>query len=259
MINDLESLIQLQKIDVRIHQLVQSQADYPKELAELMAGISKAKRTVDSVSEKMAGLDGEKKSENEKVEDAKNALEKSQGRLNSIKTNREYDAVHAEIETLKGVIAGADGRTKHIDEDFEKQKLALDANTTEYEKIKAENEAKITDLSTKNSSIDSSIAQLKQERAAISTGVPKPLLRTYEHILSRRKTGKVLSFVNNDTQTCSSCFKVLETQLLSEIRRGSKMITCQNCGSIFIWGDNSDEKENMPAENTDKKEENTPA
>jgi predicted nucleic acid-binding Zn-ribbon protein len=52
---------------------------------------------------------------------------------------------------------------------------------------------------------------------------------------------------------------VLETQLLSEIRRGSKMITCQNCGSIFIWGDNSDEKENMPAENTDKKEENTPA
>jgi predicted nucleic acid-binding Zn-ribbon protein len=259
MIHDLESLIQLQKIDVRIHQLVQSQADYPKALADLKAGISKAKRAAGSVSEKMAGLEGEKKSEKEKVEDAKNALEKSQVRLNSIKTNREYDAVHAEIETFKSVIAGADGRTKNIDEEFEKQKQALDANTAEYEKIKTVNEAKIADLSTKISSIDSSIAQLKQERAVISGGIPKPLLRTYEHILSRRKTGKVLSFVNNDTQTCSSCFKVLETQLLNEIRRGSKMITCQNCGSIFIWGDNSDEKEETPAETPVKKEENTPA
>jgi uncharacterized protein len=252
MIHDLESLIQLQKIDVRIHQLVQSQADYPKELAQLEAGVSKAKRAVDSISKKMGDLDEEKKSEKEKVEDAKTALEKSQGRLNSIKTNREYDAVHAEIETFKSVIAGADGRSKHIDEDFEKQKLALDTNTADYEKIKAENEIKITDLSTKISSIDSSIAQLKQERAKISAGVPKPLLRTYEHILSRRKTGKVLSFVNNETQTCSSCFKVLETQLLSEIRRGSKMITCQNCGSIFIWGDDVDEKEEKPAENSEQ-------
>jgi hypothetical protein len=246
MIHDLESLIQLQKIDVRIHQLIQSQADYPKELAELEAAISRAKRSADSVSEKMASLDNEKKSMKEKVEDAKNALEKSQERLNSIKTNREYDAVHNEIETFKSVIAGADGHTKHIDEELDKQKLALDANTAEYEKIKSENEVKIAVLSKKISSIDTSIAQLRHERGAISTTVPKPLLRTYEHILSRRKTGRVLSFVNNEAQTCSSCFKVLETQLLNEIRRGSKMITCQNCGSIFIWGD---EKEENPEEN----------
>jgi uncharacterized protein len=259
MIHDLESLIQLQKIDDRIHQLVQSQADYPKVLAGLEAGVSKARKSVDFVLEKMAGLEGEKRSVKEKVEEAKNNLEKSQERLNSIKTNREYDAVHTEIETFKSIIAGADGRTKHIDEELEKEKQDLAANTAEFEKIKAENEAKISLLSTKISSIDSSIALQKKERDEICTGVPKPLLRTYEHILSRRKTGKVLSFVNNDTQTCSSCFKVLETQLLNEIRRGSKMILCQNCGSIFIWGDNADEKGNMPGENTDKEEENIPA
>jgi uncharacterized protein len=252
MIHDLESLIQLQKIDVRIHQLVQSQADFPRELAELEAGVSKAKRAVDSVTEKMAALDAEKKSVLEKVEDAKTALEKSQSRLNSIKTNREYDAVHAEIETFKSVIAGADGRTKHIDDEMEKQKQVLETNTAEYERIKSENGVKIADLSSKISSIDSSIAQQKQERDAIGAAVPKPLLRTYEHILSRRKTGKVLSFVNNDTRTCSSCFKVLETQLISEIRRGTKMITCQNCGSIFIWGDDIDGKEEKPAENNEQ-------
>jgi predicted nucleic acid-binding Zn-ribbon protein len=247
MIHDLESLIQLQKIDVRIHQFMQSQKDYPAELAELQANISKAKKTVDSIVEKSAGLEGEKKSVLEKVEDAKTALEKSQQRLNSIKTNREYDAVHAEIETFKSVIAGADSRIKHIDEELEKQKTALDAGAADYEKIKTENDTKIADLSSKISSIGSSVAKLKQERDVISAAVPKQLLRTYEHILGRRKSGKVLSFVNNNTHTCSSCFKVLETQLINEIRRGTKMITCQNCGSIFIWEDPAIDKEENSA------------
>lgn len=259
MLHDLESLIQLQKIDARIYQLLQSQKDYPAELAALLASVSNAKRSVDAIVEKRDGLEGEKKSILEKVEDAKNALEKSQERLNSIKTNREYDAVHSEIETFKNVIAGADSRIKHIEEDVEKQKQALDAGTVEFEKIKAENETKIADLSSKISSIDSSVSQLKKERSTISAAVPKQLLRTYEHILSRRKSGRVLSFVNNDTRTCSSCFKVLETQLINEIRRGTKLITCQNCGSIFIWGDEIVEKEEKPAESTQKQEENTPA
>lgn len=250
MIHDLESLIQLQKIDARIYQFMQSQSDYPAALAELKGSVSKAKRSVDSALEKAAGLEGEKKSVQEKVEEAKIALEKSQGRLNSIKTNREYDAVHAEIETFKSVIAGADGRIKHLDEELEKQKLAIDEATAAFEKIKTENEAKIADLSSKISSIDSFIALLKKERDAIIAAVPKPLLRTYEHILSRRKTGKVLSFVNNDTRTCSSCFKVLETQLINEIRRGTKLITCQNCGSIFVWGDNVDSKDEDSTENS---------
>jgi predicted nucleic acid-binding Zn-ribbon protein len=249
MIRDLESLIQLQKIDVRIHQLVQSQSDFPKMLAELEAGVSKAKRAMDSITEKMAALQAEKKSVHTKVEEAKEALEKSQERLNSIKTNREYDAVHAEIETFKGIVSGADGRTNLIDEELEKQNQYLAAASGEYEKIKGENDVKIADLKSKISSIDSSIAQLNQERGSISSAVPKQLLRTYEHILSRRKTGKVLSFVNNDTRTCSSCFKVLETQLINEIRRGTKMITCQNCGSIFIWGDMAVEQADKPAEN----------
>jgi uncharacterized protein len=251
MIPDLESLIQLQKIDVRIHQLVKSQSDFPKMLAELEAGVSKAKRAADSISEKMVALQAEKKSIQEKVEEAKIALERSQERLNSIKTNREYDAVHAEIETFKGIVAGADGRTKLIDDELEKQKQALEIASGEFEKIRGENGEKIADLKSKVSSIDSSIGQLNQERSSISSAVPKQLLRTYEHILSRRNTGKVLSFVNNDTRTCSSCFKVLETQLINEIRRGTKMITCQNCGSIFIWGNTVDEKGEKSSEITE--------
>jgi uncharacterized protein len=237
MIKDLESLIQLQTIDLRIHELVLSQSNLPRTLSDLERAVSAVQKTVDAVQKQLAANAAEKKSFEEKVADAKTALDKSQERLNLIKTNKEYDAVHTEIENFKSIIAGADSRMKQLSEETDKLHQSLETHKADAEKIKSENEPKISDLKTKIASIDSSIAGIKQERAAITASMPKPLLRTYDHILSRRKNAKVLSMITNDTRTCSSCFKVLETQLINEIRRGTKLLTCQNCGAIFIWSD----------------------
>jgi predicted nucleic acid-binding Zn-ribbon protein len=251
MMKDLESLIQLQDIDFRIHETIQSQRDLPRLLSELERGLSSAQKAVDNVNQQLAANAAEIKSFEAKVSDAKSALEKSQERLNSIKTNREYDAVHAEIENFKSIIAGADTRMKNLSAETDKFQQSLESHKAEYEKIKGENDPKIAELKTKIASIDSSVAQLRQTRAAITAGVPKPLLRTYEHILSRRKNAKVLSFVNEGHHTCSSCFKVLETQLINEIRRGTTLLTCQNCGAIFVWGE-------KPAEKAEEKKEESP-
>lgn len=242
MIKDLESLIQLQNIDLRIYEFIQSQKDYPKLLLDLERTVATAQKSMDSVNLQIAANLADKKAFEEKVADAKNSLEKSQQRLNLIKTNREYDAVHSEIENFKSIIAGADARMKNLAAETEKIQQSLNEHKAEYEKIKSENDSKIEELKTKISSIDSSVAALKNERAAITANISKSLLRTYEHILSRRKNAKVLSIVNNETRICSSCFKVLETQLINEIRRGTKLLTCQSCGTIFVWREKSVEK-----------------
>jgi len=238
MIQDLESLIQLQTIDARIHELTHSKAAFPKELSELEALVTKAQKECDAITIKIAAVESEKKAVQEKVKEANQSLDKSQERLNAIKTNREYDAVHSEIETFKGVIAGADSRIKHCDTEIENLTKANEEKTAELEKIKSDNEAKINELKTKISQIDVQIEEQKILRGKITVLVPKPLMRTYEHILTRKKNGKALSFVNAETHTCSSCFRVLEMQLVNEIHRGTKMLTCQNCGSIFIWDNN---------------------
>ncbi len=242
MIKDLELLVQLQSIDSRIHAQIQSQCDLPRALADLERTVTKSAKAVDSVNKQLAANAEEKKSFEEKVADAKIALDKSQDRLNSIKTNREYDAVHAEIETFRNIIAGADAKTKTLLADEEKLQQSLDAAKADHEKLVAESDPKLLDLKSKIASVDSRVVQLRMERTEISAGIPKSLLRTYDQILSRKKNAKVLSFVGNDNCTCSSCFKVLETQLINEIRRGTKLLTCQNCGAIFVWGENPEEK-----------------
>jgi len=71
--------------------------------------------------------------------------------------------------------------------------------------------------------------------------INKSILRTYDLIRKRRKQGRVISHVT-ETRTCSVCYKELEPQLMNEIKRSSKLIMCQSCGSIFIWTENKDQK-----------------
>lgn len=236
MLSDLELLIQLQTIDRRISDLLNSQKEFPASIASLTDIVKKAADAVEDISKKATAVLNEKKSLEEKIADAKAHLDKSQELLNSIKTNREYDAVHTQIETFKNVVSSGDAKLKNFGQETEHLQEAVEKARAELEKVKDENAPKISEIKEKMDTINASIEQAGAQRAQIAAQVPKPLLRTYEHILKRRKNGQVLSFVSDTGRsTCSVCFKILEAQLVNEIRRSNKVIICQNCGSIFVW------------------------
>ena len=97
MIRDLEYLIQLQEIDLRIHEQELAKELLPAMVKELEETVEKAKKAMEAVAGKADQAEKELTALAEQTLQAQTGLERSQTRLNSIKTNREYDAVHAEI------------------------------------------------------------------------------------------------------------------------------------------------------------------
>lgn len=233
MIEDLENLKTLQEIDLRIHQQEVAQEQFPATVEELQNAINKAKESFENSSQKLKKAQSEVHSLEEDVQRSHESLEKSQNRLNTIKTNREYDAVHAEIESQKNSINTAEVRKKNILGEVEKLKATVEEKKKQYEQIKSENEPQIAELNSKIAAIDSVIAEITKERDVVAPKISKHVIRTYDLIRKKRKSGKALSNITG--KTCSVCYKVLEPQLYNEIRRGLKMILCQNCGSIFVW------------------------
>jgi uncharacterized protein len=233
--SDLESLINLQRIDARINEFLREQEGFPAAVSELESINKKAQEAVLEIKQKIDALRSEKNSLEASITDAKMHLDKSQDLLNTIKTNREYDAAHTQIENFKAMISSGDVKIKKFDQDTIELQQILEKKQAEMEKATIDNESKIAELKKKIATINTSISTVTQERNAVIKTVSKSLLRTYNHILKHRKSGQVLSYVNNDERTCSVCFKILEAQLINEIRKGDKIIICQNCGSIFIW------------------------
>jgi uncharacterized protein len=234
MLRDLEYLLNVQEIDLKIHEQELAKEQLPATVGELEQTIQTAEKSTEIASKKLEEAEKDLASFEDQIRQAQEGLEKSQTRLNSIKTNREYDAVHAEIEAAKNILASSENRKKKLTDEISQLKTALETARQECEKIKAENSPKIADLRTKIDAIDSVIASIVKEREAVTPSISKAILRSYNLIRKSRKHGKVISAVNEE-RTCTVCFKVLEPQLVNEIKRSTKIIMCQNCGSIFVW------------------------
>jgi hypothetical protein len=243
MTKDLENLIKLQEIDLRIYRHEQSKLEFPGMVEQLEAQITAAKNQVEQIDTKVNEVVEEKKATEKEIADAKVGLEKSKERLNIIKTNREYDAVHAEIASHTSTVSNGEARLETFDNDTEQFKEAREEAQKELEEIKAENEPQIADLKSKIANIDSNIAKEVAEREKITPDISKNILRTYEHMLARRKNRKVVSLVSQRTKNCSICYKVLEPQLLNEIRKANRIRFCQSCGSILILDEHSGEED----------------
>jgi predicted nucleic acid-binding Zn-ribbon protein len=237
MFRDIEFLLQLQEIDLRIHEQELAKEQLPATVKDLELAVSKAQKGLETAKTKLAEAEKELKNFDDQILAAQQGLERSQERLNSIKTNREYDAVHAEIETQKNMVATSEGRKNKLTEEVSQLKAAVDVAQQEIDKVTAENSPVIADLTSKISAIDSVIADIVKERDAVIPSISKSSIRTYEQILKRRKTAKVISKVDR-LRTCTVCFKVLEPHIISEVRRSTKLMLCQNCGSILVWTDN---------------------
>jgi predicted nucleic acid-binding Zn-ribbon protein len=242
MIAELESLIKLQHIDARISELVRAKEGFPATIAALEGSVKKSQDGLDALKKKQNEALDRKKEVEGKIADAKAHLDKSQDLLNSIKTNREYDAVHTQIENFKHLVSGGDAQLKSFDQEIERLQQSVDKAKEELDVVTTEKGPQIAELKSKIDTISASISLVTSERDAVIALVPKALLRTYDHILKRRKNGQVLSFVNGDSRTCSICHKILEMQLVNEIRKANQVMICQNCGSLFVWNDATDKK-----------------
>lgn len=237
MLEDLKYLVELQEIDLRIKEQELAQEHFPAEVVKLNSQIEDVAATLSTIKDKLTQAQTDKSTWEEQVQKAQIGLEKSQERLNSIRTNREYDAVHAEIETQKGIINSAEQRRNALTSEIEKLQNDVAAQQAELDRITSENRPKIDELQSKIDAIDSNIAKIVVEREKLTPKIGKHILRQYDLIHSKRKNGRVLSIITS-TRTCSVCYKMLEPQLFNEIRRSNKLILCQSCGSIMIWQQN---------------------
>jgi hypothetical protein len=233
MIQDLEYLVKLQQIDLRIKEQELAREQYPAAVANLTARIAAAETARDNAATRLQQLTGGIDEFEGQAVKLRDSLSKSQDRLNSIQTNREYDAVHKEIEAQKLMLHTAEGKKRSMEADIEKCKTELEDAEKALEHIKTELQPQIDDLNAKIGAIDSNIASITKEREEVSPHISSPIMRTYDSIRKKRKTGKAVSLVK-ESKTCEVCSVVLRPQLYNEIRRGANFALCESCGSMLI-------------------------
>ncbi|NDY42122.1 hypothetical protein G3N55_04585 [Dissulfurirhabdus thermomarina] len=227
---ELQTLVQLQDIDLHIRELEQRKAERPERMlaleekaAGLEAEIAALKSRVEELEHRNRDVRLELKSETER-------LSRSQARLMEVKTNREYQALLKEIEELKKANKAREEEILNHETELGMLKEGLAEKEQEAAGIRAELETETKALETAAAKLDKEIAKLGKERRAVAEKVPPQLLRRYDFLKDKRAGVAVAAVVR---AVCAGCNMNIPPQLYNDLLRDERVLTCPTCQRII--------------------------
>jgi len=224
--------MELQKIDTQLRQLEGLKGDLPNQVKRLNQDLTEAEKSLETHEKR--GVDYKK--EVGIIEMEIKALEgkqqKYQNQLFEVKTNREYDAVTHEIESVKLEIGKKESRLLELMDLIENGGKSVEEAKNEMTRLKGEFEKKNSDLGKKQEATERDEIALKDKREQAVRNIEPKWISTYERIRNAKNGLGLVPVVLN---ACGGCRKKLPPQRVLEIREGDRLYMCDVCGRMLVW------------------------
>ena len=233
----LQQLKALQKIDTQLYYLEELKGDLPVQVNNLKKEKEDFALTRQEQEEQLQSYKKERDMLNLEVKDLEDKKEKYKNQLYEVKTNREYDAVSAEIESVSDQVSNKETRVLELMSLEEDLETTIKETQEKAGELMVQLEQKEKDLGGRLANTESEEKKLQADRDVIAKKLTPRMLSSYERILKAKNGMAVAPVVKG--ALCGGCFKNLPPQRVLEIRQMNRMILCEVCGRMLIW-DNSE-------------------
>jgi predicted nucleic acid-binding Zn-ribbon protein len=227
----LEALLELQRIDSQIDELLKIRGDLPEEVRDLedeLAGyetrIGKFKAEIDELQQEVANNKAG-------VKESEKLIKKYQEQQNNVRNNREFEAISKEIESQELDIQLFEKKNREVQFRVEKKNL-------EIEEIESRLNGRIADLEAKKSELDSIVEEstedekkLRLDRDEAASKIEERLMYSYNRIRQNSVNGLAVVMVRRGA--CGGCFNQVPPQRQADIREKKKIIVCEHCGRVL--------------------------
>ena len=236
---ELMKLLEAQKKDLEIDDLDRNRKEYPMQKENLLKEIKDVENSLENSKTTILEKEKNRRMVENELKTEREALLQKDNKLLGTKTNKEYTAVQHEIELTRERIDSLETEDLELMtelDELEPQKKELKKILKE---IQINNTSKIDEIQKKFESIESDIKKLERKREKTLKDISSGTLKIYNR-LRKGKSGLAVSTVNPVKHSCKGCFKQLPPQKVLEIRRGNKIILCENCGRILVWDEGNE-------------------
>lgn len=230
--SDLELLLKLQVIDYDLGELERSKEYLPDMMENLHREIRETQGKLQEAREQQQLASLKQKNLELEIKTKEADLARYQQQMMTIKTNKEYDALVAEIDSIKTTVAADETGLLETIETLSALEKEIAALQEREAGISENNSKQLKILQEKIDSIGAKAAAKADERHVIISSVSRPTLQIYERV-RRGKGGQVVVVVKK--RACSSCYKALTAKKVQEIKRNDRIETCDNCGCLLYW------------------------
>ena len=232
----LQSLLDLQALDLRLSKVHARLTSFPQKIAAVEERVAAARAELDqSKTAQIATVRDRKKYELD-VEQWKERVRKYRDQTSQVKTNEAYKALQHEVELAESEIAKAEDRLLEQMVNAEDYDRRVKVSERRLKEIEEATRGERAALDAEKTSVDKDVAALNAQRAGIVTEIPENLLDHYGRI-SKKHGGVALAEVRDER--CTACGMRVRPHVFQEMRRGAddKMFHCETCTRILYYID----------------------
>jgi predicted nucleic acid-binding Zn-ribbon protein len=230
LIEGLQQLIELQKVDDELLAVEQEHAGLPARRQELVDRREAVEAQSEASRQALQEVEGAQRRSETEAQDKAALKDKLESQQFQVKSNDAYTTLLREIEQAKEAISEAETRVLESMEaiDAARERLAESEGAAKATLASVDEQGRGFDEREKV--LDGLISKLRGDREAICSSLSPELLAQYHRIISRRRP----AIAQVRDEMCLGCRINIPPQQHIELLRGEVLITCFRCHRILI-------------------------
>jgi predicted nucleic acid-binding Zn-ribbon protein len=228
---DIELAVRLQGMDLRAAELRNEIAALPKHIASIEKTLDAHQRKLDADRAMLGANQKERKQQDSEIQVQQQKTSKLRDQMMSAKNNDQYRAFQHEIQYCDDAIRKCEDRVLELmleSEALERNVKSAEESLKKERELVEREKAKARE---RTASDQQQLEELMNSRKIIVADMKPEMLSAYERL--RRKSGVVVAEANDGR--CSACQLELRPQLFQELRRGDRILYCENCRRLLAY------------------------
>jgi len=175
----------------------------------------------------------------QKLVDAEQEREKSEGQMDIIKTQREYEALDKEIkdatekeQSLRKELQREQTSVEELKNVLEKEELMIGKQEEDVKEEQSKIKVKIKEK-------NAELKKLQGEEKKITPGLEEDILFKFERII-KSKSG--IGIVPLTKGVCTGCYMILPPHFVNTVRRGEHVEFCPYCSRILFYQEDEEDE-----------------
>ena len=227
-------LIQLQDCDNRINDIIDRKTEGPLRIEKLEDEVNAIEKRFQEENDRLGLLKKDRRQIEQDLQDIENNTGKSEIKLASIKSNKEYRAVLKEIDDLNRNRLMIEEKVLQLMEEIEDLDRKCNENRDQEAEFRKKYELERDEILKELKDLDRELENFEKQRINICETIDQELLEKYI-FLRERKGGQAIGPVVSGV--CQICHMGIPPQKFNELIGGDSLLTCPSCNRMIYWGE----------------------
>ena len=227
------TLVKLQKIDTEVQKLQSFLKEMPVRIGILDERLEKFVHGFEEDENVISELNKKYRTYESDVQMNLGKIQKSQEKLRSVKTNKEYQSSLKEIEDIKLKNSKIEDEMLGFLEQIERAEKDLNERKQRYSQIVDDTKREKDAIKRDTEQGKLKLAQLESDREVVTDALDNQILGIFYRVKSKQSDAVAIAEVKD--AVCQGCNLNIPPQMYIELQHRNSLKNCPSCERIIYW------------------------